>query len=430
MMIPTQFPSGAPPPLSQMLPPIPSVASSFWQAGHVHDHLRKLQDTVDLLKAVQEELDALLLIKGYDGFIEEEDDTSPSCSLENTLVSSGDVLQSSRKDHALLRRFFKVIKAKRMDVNVQESLSLEAVNSLLSTLTSQLAPFNFITSQTSSWEERSLAIKLGNKLQKSKRNKHWKKRKRKRVAELLQKERERYDQVDQAADEWRAREIAKDIAKRKVEKMKEIAKLKAKEERQRLESELELLLMVEKLQELRSIRIQKMKKQGHFLPEEDDKFLERVRAAVEEEERQAAAAADTDAAKDAIATAEETRKTIQNSGADVKDPCGDKAGAKMSQDQLTQMENQIGSSAAARLDSGWRGSEVQSSGGGYDSVANLPVEFYHYYHGSNTDMGTLIEVRRMWDAYIRPGGSWIPGHWVQPPPPANEVWASYLVGRK
>lgn len=29
---------------------------------------------------------------------------------------------------------------------------------------------------------------------------------------------------------------------------------------------------------------------------------------------------------------------------------------------------------------------------GYESVANLPVEFYHYYHGSNTDMGTLIEV--------------------------------------
>lgn len=31
--------------------------------------------------------------------------------------------------------------------------------------------------------------------------------------------------------------------------------------------------------------------------------------------------------------------------------------------------------------------------GAYDSVANLPIEFYHYYHGSSTDMGTLIEVR-------------------------------------
>ena len=32
---------------------------------------------------------------------------------------------------------------------------------------------------------------------------------------------------------------------------------------------------------------------GHFLPEEDDNFLERVRAAAEEEEHQGIAAADT-----------------------------------------------------------------------------------------------------------------------------------------
>lgn len=42
---------------------------------------------------------------------------------------------------------------------------------------------------------------------------------------------------------------------------------------------------------------------GRFFPDEDDKFMERVRAAVEEEERQAAAAADTQAAVVAIASA-------------------------------------------------------------------------------------------------------------------------------
>ncbi|GAB2244146.1 hypothetical protein Droror1_Dr00024274, partial [Drosera rotundifolia] len=39
----------------------------------------------------------------------------------------------------------------------------------------------------------------------------------------------------------------------------------------------------------------------------------------------------------------------------------------------------------------------------------------------------IIQVRRSWDAYIRPGGSRIPGHWVQSLPPADEIWASYLV---
>uniref|UniRef100_A0A2N9GM50 Uncharacterized protein n=1 Tax=Fagus sylvatica TaxID=28930 RepID=A0A2N9GM50_FAGSY len=142
---------------------------------------------------------------------------------------------------------------------------------------------------------------------------------------------------------------------------------------------------------------------GHFLPEEDDKFLERVRAAVEEEERQAIAAADTDAAKDAIATAEESRKALQ--------------------------KNNKGSTSVTVKESE-QGLEGQGISGAYDSVANLPLEFYHYYHGSNTDIGTLIEVRRTWDAYIRPGGSHIPGHWVQPPPPADEIWASYLLRPK
>ncbi|KAF5207579.1 hypothetical protein FRX31_002833 [Thalictrum thalictroides] len=58
---------------------------------------------------------------------------------------------------------------------------------------------------------------------------------------------------------------------------------------------------------------------GHFLPKEDDKFLERVRAAVEEEERQAAAASVTDVAKDAITPAEESRKTVRSDLPDAKD---------------------------------------------------------------------------------------------------------------
>ncbi|RWV93782.1 hypothetical protein BHE74_00027037 [Ensete ventricosum] len=67
--------------------------------------------------------------------------------------------------------------------------------------------------------------------------------------------------------------------------------------------------------------------------------------------------------------------------------------------------------------------EAPGWGSGYDSVSNLPFEFLHYFYGSSNDMGTLIEVsspnigakpfyvilvRRTWDAYIRPGGRYIP----------------------
>lgn len=365
----------------------------------MRDRLRELQDTLNLASAMQKELMILTMIKNGS--------MDPSAS-----------------------EFLKYLEDRRIDLETQESLSVEAANSLMSKLRAQLEPFRYVVDGSSPWEEKSAAARLTNKIKKSKRNKLWKKRKRKRIAELLAKERERFDQADREADEWRAREIAKDIASHKVEKMKEIAKLKAKEEKKRLESELELVLIVEKLQELRSMRIQKLKKQGHFLPEEDDKFLEKVRAAVEEEERQAMAAVDTDAAKDAIATAEETRKATQNQRPPSKDLISDKLENEEGKDQITPNEEQKDSSTVTDKETGKNILEAHGYIGSYDSSTNLPMEFYHYYHGSNTDMGTLIEVRRTWDAYIRPGGSRIPGHWVQPPPPADEIWASYLVRPK
>ncbi|XP_027355902.1 U11/U12 small nuclear ribonucleoprotein 59 kDa protein isoform X2 [Abrus precatorius] len=319
--------------------------------------------------------------------------------------------------------FQKCLEDNRVNVETQELLAVETATSLMSKLRAQLEPFRYVADDASPWEEKSAVARFENKVHKSKRNKLWRKKKRKRVAEMLAKEREQFHQIDREADEWMAREIAKDIANRKVLKMKEIAKIKAKEEKKKLEAELELLLVVEKLQELRSIRIQKLKKQGHFLPEEDDKFLERVQAAVEEEEREALAAVETDAAKDAIATAEESRKAIQNQGK-LSKGSNDDSEVKESKEQIVHSVTEEGSSAAEERKFSKIG---QSCGGAYDPLANLPIEFYHYYHGSNNDMGTLIEVRREWDAYIRPGGSRIPGHWVQPPPPANEIWASYLV---
>ncbi|XP_073114408.1 U11/U12 small nuclear ribonucleoprotein 59 kDa protein-like [Elaeis guineensis] len=427
--------SSAPPPQFLAWQPLQSAGSSFWRLEHVHEHLRKLRETIDLMKAVQKELEEIHCMRSSSQDNADRDDflSDDHLSGRKILQTSNDTITRDTFQHVendVLLQCSETVKAKRIGLHAQESLAMEAACSIFSTLKNQLIPFCVITNQASPWEERSVAVKLAQKLQKSRRNKCWKKRKRKHVAELINKEREDYEKADQEADEWRMREIAKDIARRKVEKMKEIAKVKANEEKRRLESELELVLIVEKLQELRSIRIQKLKKQGHFLPEEDDKFLERVQAAVEEEERQAAAAADTNAAKDAIATAEESRKAIHSASSEANDVDHDKGEVMVNQDQVDGIEGERSSDLNANLKSEQQNVEGQSCGGGYDFVANLPFEFYHYYHGSSNDMGTLIEVRKMWDAYIRPGGSRIPGHWIQLPPPADGVWASYLVHKK
>ncbi|KAK9104927.1 hypothetical protein Scep_021771 [Stephania cephalantha] len=401
------YSSGAPRPwYSLVLQPQPLATSSFWEKGNVRTRLRDLQDTIVIAKALQDELQVVLHSKGGNEHSEGISNASSDCSSEWLSES---------------------IKEKKISLEIQEQVSLEAANSLILRLRNQLKPFDILMNQASSWEEKSAAVKLANKIQKYKRNKRWWKKKKMRVAEMLAKERERFDQADQEADEWRAREIAKDIAKRKMEKMKQIAKSKTEEEKRRLESELELVLVVEKLQELRSIRIQKLKKQGHFLPEEDDKFFERVRAAFEEEERQAAAAADTGVAKDAIAMAEESRKSV-HSGISASTDVN--AGVTQSQANINEDKNGSLSIFAEAVIPEKHHLEGPSYSGAYDNIGSLPIEFYHYYHGSNTDMGTLIEVRRTWDAYIRPGGSRIPGHWVQPPPPADEVWACYVVNSK
>uniref|UniRef100_A0A803M328 Uncharacterized protein n=1 Tax=Chenopodium quinoa TaxID=63459 RepID=A0A803M328_CHEQI len=361
------------------IPPNPPPSTTFWNPLNVQHHFKELHETLSLANAMQKELDMLMKVKEVKGFFEDN----------------------------------------RIDLGAQELILMEAANGLMSKLRFLLEPLKFVTDDGTPWEEKSAVVRLSDKINKSKRNKLWRKRKRRRVAESLAKEEEQFKKLDREADEWRAKEIAKDMAEQKVEKMKVIAKQKAKEERKKLEAELELALMVEKLQELRSVRIQKLKKQGHFLPEEDDKFLERVRAAVEEEERQAKAAAATGSAKNAIAAAEESRKFTQGSKLEPKVETSKDIGEE-SEEQRTQSKSGLDSLASTSKETENQGSDRQSHGA-YDYVANLPPEFYHYYHGSNTDMGTLIEVRRTWDAYIRPGGSRIPSHWVQPPPPADET---------
>ncbi|KAL9228894.1 hypothetical protein vseg_004424 [Gypsophila vaccaria] len=382
-----------------IVPPNQPHSSSFWTHFNVQHHLKQLHETLILAHSLQSELEMLMKIKEAKGYEKN--------------------VESSEFDE-----FRKVVEGNGIDLGAQEMISVNAANGLMSKLRFLMEPFRVVTDEGGPWEEKSVAVRLNDKICKSRRNKLWRKRKRRRVAETLAKEREQFDKLDREADEWRAKEIAKDMAQQKVEKMKEIAKRKAKEERKKLEAELELALMVEKLQELRSIRIQKMKKQGHFLPEEDDKFLERVRAAVEEEERQAKVAANTDAAREVIAAAEESRKVSQGVSSDLKEGNSEDV-CKEIQEQKTQSGIGVGSSTATNKGPEKQSLEAQSYGA-YDYVANLPPEFYHYYHGSNTDMGTLIEVRRTWDAYIRQGGSRIPEHWVQPPPPADEIWASYL----
>ena len=83
--------------------------------------------------------------------------------------------------------FSKLLEDRRISFESQELCSVEAANALMSKLRFQLEPFRVIADETSPWEEKSAAVRLANKIHKSKRNKRWRKKKRKHIAEMLAK---------------------------------------------------------------------------------------------------------------------------------------------------------------------------------------------------------------------------------------------------
>lgn len=130
----------------------------------------------------QKELEEIYLIKRSNDTVEGDGMPFNRLRVQNLLSSSDDSFGNE-----MLSEIAEIIKEKKACAEVQESRALEAAYSLVATLKSQLAPFNFVTNPTSQWEEKSMGVKLAQKQQKQKRNKHWKKRKRKQVAELRRK---------------------------------------------------------------------------------------------------------------------------------------------------------------------------------------------------------------------------------------------------
>ncbi|CAM6104968.1 unnamed protein product [Calypogeia fissa] len=431
--LPNLLPPPPPPPLQRLYVPNRPSADPFWQRPKLQAHVASLLENVAILKSIGDELEILQALENSEGGLKlsnapENDIQAPEQTSNDGLSQGPDLIFPSPTNKILL---------KTLQENVNywpESISLatQAAQQLLGTVKAQLEPLQGVLDGSAGHERVQAAKRLANKRLKLTRNRKWRSRKRQRVAEALRTEREQFDTADREADEWRAKEIAKGIAKRKMEKMKALAEKASKEEKARRQEETEMVLIIEKLQELRALRIMKLKKQGRFFPEEDDQFMERVRAAVEEEERQAAAARNTSAAAAAILNAEEARQAAAVGAESDHAESQEKAGLEVplsannlgepDRKPLSQLSSEdLKSEKKPEAPMTEKQRELPKS---YDG---LPAEFYQYYFGSSFDMGTLIEVRQAWDAFIMPGGSRIPQHWIEAPSPADSVWASYLV---
>lgn len=87
-----------------------------------------------------------------------------------------------------------------------------------------------------------------------------------------------------------------------------------------------------------------------------------------------------------------SRKTNPSYNPESRDPDSTTDGSEERNDHRTSSSDEKVSNTGTNKEPGKQFGEVQGYGRMYDYAANLPMEFYHYYYGSNTDMGTLIEV--------------------------------------
>lgn len=91
-------------------------------------------------------------------------------------------------DDMLMDRFSKFMENQNgVEFQIQESVSLNAANATLSKLRYLVEPFRVVTDENIPWEEKSAMQRLADKKEKYKRNKIWRKRKRRRIAENLAK---------------------------------------------------------------------------------------------------------------------------------------------------------------------------------------------------------------------------------------------------
>ncbi|CAG8590080.1 10028_t:CDS:2, partial [Scutellospora calospora] len=207
------------------------------------------------------------------------------------------------------------------------------------------------------------------KLRLSKINRH------KKLQMVRDERQRRRETLHKTIDEWRTEWIAKELALKREQARRREAEKRVQEAEANRNKHRELSKLLEKVKKLRDLRRERLKREGHFFPEEDDEFFNKV-------------ASLNDVMKIEEARLDEER----NAAAEHK-------------------RNEA-------MDVGMKEREKERD----------PV--YEYWHQAEFDIDDLISIRCQWDAFLvapsTTGASCIPPYFIDPSPPANYVWATCL----
>ncbi|CAG8456135.1 7095_t:CDS:2 [Ambispora gerdemannii] len=222
---------------------------------------------------------------------------------------------------------------------------------------------------------KEFQTKLKQKISKIRRHKKWQKQHIKKLQNVRDERRRRRETLHKTIDEWRTEWIAKELAFKREQARKENAEKRVEEAEANKNRHKELSRLLEQVKKLRDLRRERLKREGHFFPEEDNEFFNKVASL-----------------NDAMKIEEERLEKERNAAAEQK------------RDEA--------------MDAGMKERERERD------------PLYEYWHQAEFDLDNLVSIRRQWDAYIVPAGtqgaSRIPPRFVTPTPPANYIWASCL----
>ncbi|KAF9390663.1 hypothetical protein CPB97_008726 [Podila verticillata] len=132
----------------------------------------------------------------------------------------------------------------------------------LSTLQAKLTPENFLT--------------VARKVKKAQKHKIWEQKKIKEMQEYRDSTESRREKLHAEIDKKWARKLAREKEKAKLQSRQERTRLQKLKEAQVVLKEKKLLTLVQKLDQLRMLRRERLKREGHFFPEEDQEFYNRI----------------------------------------------------------------------------------------------------------------------------------------------------------
>ncbi|GJP31105.1 hypothetical protein CLOM_g9338 [Closterium sp. NIES-68] len=139
------------------------------------------------------------------------------------------------------------------------------------------------------WVERVEMLRVVRARGRAVRKKRWRGRRRAQQAAACKQCEEQRSAVEARIDAWRGRVMARDARETQARQQQREEEAREKRERAQLQKQVDALLLLERLRELRRLRVVKARRQGLALAGEDDGFMQAVRAAVEEEDRRGGA---------------------------------------------------------------------------------------------------------------------------------------------